>query len=204
MKLYDSIGPNPRVVRMAMAEKGMTIDTVTVDLMGAENRQAAYLAKVPTGGLPALELDSGQVISEITAIVDYLEELQPSPPILGATPEQRAETRMWVRRLDLAICDPLTTSFRAVEGRQLFASRMALLSPEAAAEMKAIIQAKLLWLDALMQGRTWICGDRYTLADILLLAFVEFGISVGQPLPADAKWLADWAKRAAARPSSAA
>jgi glutathione S-transferase len=204
MKLFDSIGPNPRVVRIAIAEKAMVIPTVTVDLMAGENRQAPYLAKVPTGGLPALELDNGQCISEITTIVEYLEDVSPAHPIIGATAEERAETRMWVRRIDLAIVEPMTTAFRAVEGRGLFASRMSLLSAEAAAELKAIVQEKLLWLDAQLQGRTWVCGDRYTLADVMLLAFVEFGASVGQPAPAAAAWIAAWHKRAAARPSAAA
>lgn len=204
MKYYDSIGPNPRVVRMVMAEKGITPDTVKIDLMGGENRQAAYVSKVPTGSTPCLELDNGQIISEITAIVEYLEELQPNPPVIGATPEERAETRMWVRRIDHAIMEPMANGFRATEGRQLFESRMMLVSPDAAAQLKAIAQAKLLWLDGVMQGRTWVCGDRYTLADIVLLSFIEFGASVGQPLPAEARWLADWAMRAAARPSSAA
>jgi glutathione S-transferase len=204
MKLYDSIGPNPRVVRMALAEKGMSIDTATVDLMGAENRQAGYLAKVPTGGLPALELDDGTVIAEITVIAEYLEDLEPNPAIIGTTAAERAETRMWTRRIDLAIVEPMTTSFRAAEGRALFAPRMTLVSAEAATELKAIAQEKLLWLDRLMQGRTWVCGDRHTLADLLLLAFVDFGISVGQPLPAAATWLPEWHKRAAARPSATA
>lgn len=204
MKLHDSIGPNPRVVRMAIAEKAMTIETVTVDLMAAENRQPAYLAKNPTGGLPALELDNGKCIAEIVAIAEYLEDVQPTPAIIGTTPEERAETRMWTRRIDLAIVEPMTTAFRAVEGRQLFASRMTLLSTEAAAELKTIAQEKLLWLDKQLAGRTWVCGDRYTLADMLLLAFVEFGASVGQPAPAEATWIAEWHKRAAARPSAAA
>jgi glutathione S-transferase len=204
MKYYDSIGPNPRAVRMAMAEKGLMIDTVKVDLMGGENRQPAYMAKVPTGGLPALELDDGSTIAEITTIIEYLDEKFPATSVLGETPEQRAETRMWVRRIDLALCEAVTTSFRATEGRQLFQNRMTLFTPEAAAELKAMYQEKLLWLDGLMQGRTWVCGDRHTLADIMLLAFVEFGASVGQPMPASATWLPEWHARAAARPSAAA
>jgi glutathione S-transferase len=204
VKLYDSIGPNPRVVRMAIAEKAMVIDTVKVDLLAGENRQPAYLAKVPNGGLPGLELGNGRMISEITAIAEYLEDVQPSPAIIGTTPEERAETRMWTRRIDLAIVEPMTTAFRAVEGRQLFASRMSLIGAEGSAELKAMAQEKLLWLDGQMTGRTWICGDRHSLADMMLLAFVEFGATVGQPLPADAGWLAAWQKRAAARPSAAA
>ena len=204
MKLHDSIGPNPRVVRMAIAEKGLAVETVKVDLMAGENRQPDYMAKVPTGSLPGLELDDGRCISEITAIVEYLEDVHPGRPVIGSTAEERAETRMWTRRIDLAIIEPMTTAFRAAEGRGLFASRMALVSAEAAADLKTMAQQKLLWLDGQMQGRTWVCGDRYTLADILLLAFVEFGASVGQPAPEGATWIAAWHERAAARPSSAA
>ena len=204
MILYDSIGPNPRVVRMALAEKGIVLETVTIDLMGAENRQSGYLAKVPTGGLPALELEDGSVIAEITVIAEYLEDLQPTPAIIGTTPAERAETRMWVRRIDLAIVEPMINSFRAAEGRPVFEPRMKLLSAEAAAELKVMAQEKLLWLDQLMQGRTWVCGNRFSLADLLLLAFVEFGVAVGQPMPPTATWLPEWHKRAAARPSAAA
>lgn len=204
MKLHDSIGPNPRVVRVFAAEKGIALDKVTVDLMGGENRQPGYLAKVPSGGLPALELDDGRTIAEVTVICDYLEELHPSPPLIGATPEARAEARMWTRRIDHLIVEPMTRAFRSVEGKGLFASRMTLLSEAAAAELKAITAEQLLWLDGQMAGRQWICGDRYTIADIFLLCFVEFGAQVAQPLPAGATWLADWAKRAGARPASAA
>lgn len=98
----------------------------------------------------------------------------------------------------------MANGFRASEGRPLFKSRMTLVSAEAAAELKAIAQEKLLWLDHLMQGRTWVCGDRFTLADMHLLAFVDFGASVGQVLPPAATWLPEWHKRASARPSAAA
>jgi glutathione S-transferase len=204
MKLFDSVGPNPRVVRMALAEQGLTIETVMIDIVKAENRQPAYLAMVPSGGTPALQLDDGTVISEITAIVEYLDEQPDANRIMGTTPEKRAETRMWARRIDLYILEPMANAFRASEGRAMFASRMTLVGPEAAVELKAIAQEKLLWLDTQLQGRTWVCGDRYSMADILLLAFIEFGASVGQPMPAAATWLPEWHKRAAARPSAAA
>jgi glutathione S-transferase len=204
MKLFDSIGPNPRVVRIAMAEQGLNIETVTVDIMKGENRQPAYLAMVPSGGTPALQLDDGTVLSEITAIVEFLDEQPGANRIVGNTPQERAETRMWARRIDLYILEPMANAFRASEGRSMFAPRMTLVSLEAAAELKAIAQEKLLWLDAQLQGRTFVCGDRYSMADILLLAFIEFGASVGQPMPAAATWLPEWHKRAAARPSAAA
>jgi glutathione S-transferase len=204
MKLHDSIGPNPRAVRIAIAEKGMTIPTEQIDIMKGRNRTPEHLARNPSGATPALELDNGHCIAEITAIIEYLEDIHPTPALIGATPEERAETRMWARRIDLYILEPMANGFRASEGRPMFESRMTLVSPAASAELKALAQEKLLWLDGLMQGRQWVCGDRFTMADILLLAFVEFGATVGQPMPASATWLPEWHKRAAARPSAAA
>lgn len=204
MKFYNSIGPNPHVVRMFIAEKGLTIPTASVDLMAGENRQAAHMTRNPSGTTPALELDSGRFIAEITVIADYLEELHPSPPLIGSTPEERAETRMWVRRIDLGICEPMTNGFRASQGRGLFESRMTLVSPDAAEQLKALGREKLLWLNKQLDGRTFVCGDRFTLADILLFAFLAFGASVGQPVPEDAVWIKGWFERVNARPSAAA
>ncbi|HEY1638496.1 MAG TPA: glutathione S-transferase N-terminal domain-containing protein [Rhizomicrobium sp.] len=93
MKLYNSIGPNPRVVRMFVAEKDLEIPLVEVDLMAGENRREPYLQKNAAGQLPALELDDGRCITEITAICEYLEDTHPAPPLIGSTPEERAETR---------------------------------------------------------------------------------------------------------------
>jgi glutathione S-transferase len=203
MKLYDSIGPNPHVVRMAMAEKGITLDTVTIDIMANANRTGDYITKVPTGGTPALELDDGRCISEITVIAEYLEDLHPTPAIIGTTAEERAETRMWVRRIDHGYCEPMANGFRATQGRPMFAPRFSLVSESAGEELKALAAEKLLWLDGQMKG-DFICGDRFTLADILLFCFVEFGGAVGQPLPAGVTWLPGWHARVKARPSAAA
>ena len=117
MKLHTSIGPNPRVVKMFLAEKGLEIPFVAVDLMGGENRREPYNAQVnPAGQTPALELDDGSTVTEITAICEYLEERQPSPPLIGTTPEERAATRMWTRRVDLKVCEPMANGFRYAEG----------------------------------------------------------------------------------------
>src|SRR4051794_23243726 len=98
MKLHTSIGPNPRTVKMFVAEKGLSLDTVTVDLMGGETRRDPYNSQVNRAGqTPALELDDGTCLTEITAICEYLEERHPTPPLIGATPEERAQTRMWTR-----------------------------------------------------------------------------------------------------------
>lgn len=204
MKFYNSVGPNPRVVTLFMAEKGIEIPTVTVDLRGGENRRAPYNVDInPAGQTPALELDDGATIAEITAICEYLEERFPDPALIGTTAEERANTRMWTRRVDLKICEPLTSGFRYAEGLPLFEPRMRVL-PEAAAGLKAVAQDGLKWLDALIAGRDFIAGNKVTLADILLFAFLDFGASVGQPLdPANANILR-WYERMKARPSAAA
>ena len=97
MKFYDSVGPNPRIVRMFMAEKGIEMPKQTVDLRKGENREAEHLKRNPHGQMPTLELDNGSYLSEITAICEYLEEKHPAPAMIGATPEERAECRMWTR-----------------------------------------------------------------------------------------------------------
>jgi len=203
MKFYNSIGPNPRVVKMFMAEKGLDIPRVEVNLMAGENRQAPYTEKNPAGQLPALELDDGVVLAEILPICEYLEEIHPSPALIGTNAEERAVARMWTRRVDLNICEPMANGFRFSQGLGLFKDRIHTI-PHAADDLKTIAKAKLTWLDGLIAGREWIVGDRFTLADILLFGFLEFGAQVGQPLdPANAN-LTAWQARVAARPSAAA
>ena len=203
MKLYNSVGPNPRVVRMFMKEKGIELPLEEIDLMKGDNRREPYLSKNPSGQLPALELDNGLVLAEITAICEYLDEKFPANPLIGATPEERAETRMWTRRVDLKICEPLTSGFRYAEGLGLFKERMRCL-PEAAAGLKAIAQDGLAWLDGQLAGREFIAGKRLTLADILLFGFLDFGTVVGQPLNPANKNVVAWFERMKARPSAAA
>jgi len=203
MKLFNSIGPNPRVVKMFLAEKGLNIPLEEVDLKGGANRQEEYLKVNPAGQLPALQLDNGDIISEITTICEYLEETNASPVLIGSTAEERAETRMWVRRIDLGICEPLSNGFRYAEGLPMFQSRMRCL-PEAADGLKACAQDKIKWIDAQLEGKEWIAGDRFSLADILLFSFLDFGVVVGQSLDAGNKNVAAWFDRVNARPSAAA
>lgn len=203
MKLYNGLGPNPQVVRIFIAEKGMDVPLEDVDLMAADNRKAPHLQRNPTGGLPTLELDDGSFIAEITAICEYLEERQPEPALIGRTPEERAEARMWTRRIDLQIVEPMTNGFRYSEGLPLFKDRMRCL-PEAADGLKTIAREKLIWLDGLLAGKDYVCGDRLTLADIILYAFVSFGGNVGQPLPEECRNIKGLIDRLGARPSAKA
>ena len=202
MKFYNSMGPNPRVVKLFMAEKGLDIPRVEVNLMAGENREGGFKAKNPSGQMPALELDDGVVLAEILPICEYLEEIHPSPALIGTNAEERAITRMWTRRIDLNICEPMANGFRFSQGLQLFQNRVHVI-PQAADDLKAIASEKLTWLDGLIEGRDFIAGDKFTLADILLYAFVEFGAQVGQPPNPENKNLAAWQARVAARPSVA-
>ncbi len=201
MKLYTSLGPNPHVVRMFLAEKGLALPEVQVDVLKGENREAAHLARNPHGQTPALELDNGFFLSEITAICEYIEEIQPKPPLIGTTPEERAETRVWTRRVDLNICEPLTNAYRYSGGLERFKTRMITL-PEAADGLKRIARDRLGWLDGQMKGREFLCGKRFTLADILLYCFLHFGNRVGQPIDPSLANVAAWFARIDARPTS--
>lgn len=202
MKFHNSIGPNPRVVKLFMAEKGIEIPEVEVDLRGGENRRAPYNVAVnPAGQTPALALDDGSVITEITAICEYLEEKFPETSLIGTTAEERAATRMWTRRVDIRICEPLTNGFRFAEGLPLFEPRLRCL-PEAAAGLKATAQDGVRWLDPLIAGREFVAGERLTLADLLLFAFLDFGISVGQPIDPSATNVIAWYERMKARPTT--
>jgi len=205
MLFYDSIGPNPKVVRMFMAERGnASIPIETVDIRAGANRQAAFLARNPAGTCPALALDDGTTISEITAICEYLDEIGPAgKTLIGATPAERAVTRMWSRRIDLNILEPMANGFRFAEGLKMFENRIHCI-PAAAADLKAIAQERLTWLDGLIAGREFICGDRLTMADILLFVFVDFFAGIRQPLNEDNKAIVAWHGRMKARPSALA
>jgi glutathione S-transferase len=205
MKFYNSIGPNPRMVRMFMAEKGIDIPKVEVDLRHGENRKEPYISNVnPAGQIPALELDDGTVIAEITAICEYVDELKSDKPsLIGNTPQERAITRMWTRRIDLNIAEPGANGFRFSEGLKIFESRVRCI-PEAAEGLKATAREKLAWLDGLMGAKPFIAGIKLTMADILLFAFLDFSKAVGQPLDPANKNLTAWFERMKARPSAAA
>lgn len=201
MKFYNSFGPNPQVVRVFMAEKGITIPTENVDLRAGENRQETHLKRNPQGQTPTLELDNGRYLSEITAICEYLEDKHPKPPLIGSTPEEKAECRMWTRRVDLNICEPLANGYRFGEGNDFFKSRI-LTAPEASPGLKAIAQNRLKWLDHQMaDGREYLCGKRFTLADILLSCFVTFFAKVGQPIDPANKNISAFIERVGGRPS---
>ena len=201
MKLYDSMGPNPHMVRMFAAEKGIELQKEAVDLRAGDNRKEPHLSRNPHGQMPALELDNGSFISEIVPICEYLEEKHPTPPLIGTTPEERAECRMWTRRIDLNICEMMGNGFRYGEAQKFFANRIVTV-PEASAGLKKVAADRIAWLDKQMDGKEFICGKRFTMADILLFTIGGFFAKNGQTIdPANTNILA-WFERVKARPSS--
>lgn len=203
MKLYTSIGPNPRFVKMVAAEKGLDLSLIEVDIIAGENRRQPFLSINPSGHTPVLILDNGVAVAETAAIAEYMEEKYPHPPLIGTTPEERAVTRMWMRRVDLNIVQPMTVGFRGAEGMPLFKDRVRCL-PQASDDLKTTAREGLAWLEAQMGERHFIAGESVTLADILLFCFVEFGALVGQGLDANHRRLIAWRNRMELRPSAAA
>jgi glutathione S-transferase len=201
MQLYDAFGPNPRAMRMFLTEKGITLPTTDVDMMKGDNRKPPYTDRNPGGQVPALELDNGQCIGETVAIWEYLEEKHPRPALIGATAEERAEARQWQRRVELLITEHLYNGFRYSEGLQMFRDRMRVI-PEAATGLKAIVQDKLKWLDKLLEGKQYIAGDRFTVADIILYCALDFGGGVNQKIDPSLKNVNAWFKRVDSRPSA--
>ena len=201
MRLYNSLGPNPRLVRLFLLEKGIEIPAEEIDIRAGENRRAPYTDKNPSGQLPSLELDDGRVLSETVTICEYIEDTHPTPALIGSNPEEKAETRMWVRRVELNITEQLYNGFRFAEGLAMFKDRVHVI-PQAADDLKAIVQERLAWLDDLLSGKSWIVGDRFTLADIVLYCALDFGAGIGQTRDPELKNLDAWFGRVAARPSA--
>ena len=191
MKFVNSVGPNPRCVRMFMAEKGITLDTIDVDLLGGANRKPPYTDKNPGGQMPSLELDDGSYLAETVAICEYLEDKNLTPALIGTTPEEKAQTRMWQRRIEMNITEHMYNGFRYSDGIKIFENRMHCL-PEAAAGLKEIVQEKLEWLDGLMEGKSFIAGERVTLTDIILFSALDFGAGVGQTINPKLKNMTAW------------
>ena len=204
MKLYDSIGPNPKMVRMFAAEKGFTFsETETIDIMAGDNRKEPFLSKNPAGAMPAVELDDGSIIAETIAICELIDETKPEPALIGTNAQERAETRMWVRRVEWKIIQPLTDGFRNAEGIGLFASRFR-TDASVAPFFKAVAQDGLGWLDAQLAGRTTIVPDRFTLADVALFSILEFGAGVGQTIDPAHKNVSAWFEATQKRASASA
>jgi len=202
MKLYDDKrAPNPRRVRMYLAEKGIDVPLVPVSVAERENRKEEFKQKNSLQQIPVLELDDGTCIPETLAICRYFEVSQPAPPLFGETALEQAQVEMWNRRIEFQLlstvgaywrhCHPFT---KALPGR----------IEEAGLQGKERALVVLNWLNEEIAGRDYIAGDKFTVADITALCVIDFASFVGVPIPEGTKNLLAWHARVSARPSAKA
>jgi glutathione S-transferase len=202
MKIYESqAAPNPRRVRIFLAEKGLNVPYEQVDIGKAVNREPEFRKKNPLAGVPVLELDDGTHIAESVAICRYFEGVHPEPPLMGVDAKDRAVVEMWNRRMELAVLIPVANSFRL--RHEFFKGRIR-QCPEYAAIAKEDAEDSLKWLDTELANRRYIAGDRYTIADITAMVAIDFGRISKIGIQPDQKNLARWHAEVAARPSAKA
>ena len=202
MKLYGAPmpAPNPRRVRMFLAEKGVDLPEIHVDLRAREHKSAPIVAKNSVGQVPFLELDDGEVISETVSICRYLEEMHPEPPLFGRTALERARVDMWVRRIEFQLGRPIAMFW--VHAHPFTAGPHQ--HKDFGESNRALVDAAMRWLDGEMQGREFIAGDGFTIADIVALSTIDFAAWIGLAIPEDCARLKAWHARVSARPSSSA
>lgn len=202
MKIYDSnTAPNPRRVRIFLAEKGIQVPYEQVDIGNAVNRGDEFRKKNPMATVPVLELDDGTYIAESVAICRYFEELHPEPPLMGIGAKDRALVEMWQRRMELELLLPVADAFR--QRHEFFKGRI-LQVPEYAEVQKKNAESRLAWLNEVLATRPFIAGERYTIADITTLCAVDFGrVSKIKIQPAQTH-LTRWYEAVSSRPSAKA
>jgi len=203
MKLYDENmpAPNPRKVRIFLAEKGITIPLERVRMMKREHKAPEFLQKNSLGQLPVLELDDGTCISESLAICRYLEELHPTPALFGTNPIERAQIEMWVRRAEFRLWNPMGQVWINAD------PRTAIVNPNQFKDYgehnRKVVARAMMWIDSeLADGREFLSGTRFSMADIVLLCGIDFARFVEMDMPQEATHLRAWHARVSSRPSA--
>ena len=204
MLLYDAPNPapNPRRVRIFLAEKGIILPTQSMSIFEGDHKAAGFVAKYPPGQLPVLELDDGTMLGESIAICRYLDGLNPDPPLFGTTPREAAEIDMWTRRVEFTLGAAVRQIW--IHTHPLTARVVKQQFTEFGETNRPLAVAALAMFDAALRARPFLAGDTYTVADIALLTTVDFGRFIGVPIPDDAPALSAWHARVSARPSAAA
>lgn len=203
MKLYDSVrAPNPRRVRIFLAEKGIDVPRVMVDLATFEHRTDDFAKLNPLRRTPALELDDGTIITESVAICRYFEEIQPEPPLFGRTPVEKAMIEMWNRRVELGFMNEVQAVFR--HGHPGMASHEIPQVTEWAEVNRPKILASLRLINDRLGEVPYIVGDNYSIADITLLCAVDFMKPTKIKVPDDHTHLLRWYEMVNSRPSATA
>jgi glutathione S-transferase len=202
MILYDlSPGMHPRRVRIFLAEKGLSIPRCEVDAAGNANATPEFLRLNPLGKLPVLELDDGSTISESMAICRYLEAIYPNPPLMGRTPIEAARIDMWTLRMENELSRSIADAFQ--HSSDFYRGRMAQV-PEVAAWARGRALRAMHWLDSELDGREFVAGDDYTMADIVAQCACVLGKVSGLRIPAELTQLTRWFASVSARPTARA
>jgi glutathione S-transferase len=200
LKLYmeDDPAPNPRRVRLFLAEKGLAIPEVRVPLRQGAHKSPEHLARNPLGQVPTLELDDGTCLSETVSICRYLEALHPEPPLFGRTALEQAQVDQWIRRVEFTLMTPVGMFWRHAHP---LTARLLTQFKDFGESNRESVRRAMLWFDRqLSDGRPWLAGETYGMADIALLTTVDFATWIGLETPAEAGALQDWRRRAAERP----
>jgi glutathione S-transferase len=204
VRLYNSkYAPNARRARVFLAEKGLSIPFVDVDLAKLEQKSAEFSAINPFQTVPALELENGEILSETIAICRYLEELYPEPNLFGRDARERAEIEMWQRRLELYFFYPIAQAYR-----HSHPAAKVLETPQQLPEWAEINRGRALEVmarvDAVLASRRFIAGDRFSVADITGLCALDFTRPARITVPKELGNLQRWREEISARPSAGA
>jgi glutathione S-transferase len=204
MKLYNTPmpAPNPRRVRIFLAEKGVEVPLVDVALVKGEHKAPEHLARNSLGQTPVLELEDGTCISETVAICRYLERLHPEPAMFGRGAREEALVEMWVRRVEFQLMGPAGNFWRHAHP---FTARVVVPQYKEFGEAnQGAYEKALMWLDGELAGRDFVAGEVFTMADICALSTVDFADWTGLKVPEAAGNLRAWHGRVSARPSAGA
>lgn len=193
--------PNPRRVRMFLAEKGIDLPETPLDLRKREHKAPEFKAKNSLGQVPALELDDGEVIAETVAICRYFEETHPEPPLFGRTALEKAQVDMWVRRIEFQLMTPVGMFWR--HAHPLTAALLT-QHKDFGESNRDHVAGGMRWLDRELEGKDYIAGPAFTVADICALSTIDFAHWIGLDIPEDCARLKAWHDRVSARPSAAA
>ncbi|MEE2761017.1 MAG: glutathione binding-like protein [Pseudomonadota bacterium] len=207
MKFYDmSLAPSPRRVRMFIAEKGIDIPTVEVDLRGGEHLEPAFASLNPWCTVPVLELDDGTCISEAIACCRYLEAAYPEPPLMGRTPEEQGVIAMWEHRVEwdgfIAGSEVLRNTAERMKGRALTGALGFEQIPELAERGKRRIARLYKMLDKQFSKAEHLAGDGFSVADITALIAIDFARRQNLEIPEDCQNVKRWHDLVSARPSA--
>lgn len=203
MKLYDGgLAPNPRRVRIFLAEKSIEVPLVPVDMEEMGHRSAEITARNPLQRLPVLELDDGTILTETVAICRYFEGLQPEPPLMGVDVLDKAVVEMWSRRMELNLLAPVGHAFRHLHPAMIEWEVPQV--PEWGEANKPKVIEVLKWLDVELTEREFIAGERYTIADITAMIAIDFMKPARITLPEECANVRRWYTNMRARPSARA